>query len=66
MVLALGWRMLMVVRVMMLGGSPARMGAAMAIHLSQTEAMGSVGRHCLMGQCLWLFVVRVPTIGLVD
>ena len=26
----------------------------------------NVGRHCLIGQCLWLFVVRVPTIGLVD
>ena len=25
-----------------------------------------VGRHCLIGQCLWLFVVRVPIIGLVD
>ena len=26
----------------------------------------NVGRHCLIGQCLWLFVVRVPIIGLVD
>ena len=25
-----------------------------------------VGKHCLIGQCLWLFVVRVPIIGLVD
>ena len=25
-----------------------------------------VGRHCLIGQCLLLFVVRVPIIGLVD
>ena len=29
-------------------------------------AMRVVGRHCLIGQCLWLFVVRVPIIGLVD
>ena len=62
-VLVLGWRMhpcLMAARVTMLRWSLALMGAAVAIHLSQMEAMGRVVGWRMHPSPM---VVRATTLG---